>query len=518
MKKLLVILLAVFLLSGCEQTNPEETTVPTTEPTTKATTAPATAPTTAPTEPEPTVLEPELWLTDPQYPSYEEFLVTDPEMTLVDPYSVRNLNSWLITEVESGIAYRLTEDPFEIKSSVSDLAYRVPNTGNLERCRILAADGKHAYINDDIQILKIDLVNGEVVGTVETGKVMVQSILDGLVMYYMEYDGEHFNACRIYLPEMKLDILGSFVAPPKVYLENGTSYIDGSMRWIIFNPKLLDFAEKELENPESACKKLMIYGQEHDFSDMWTNEKFWDEDYLIWQDMFWYGVQEKSGIRAFEEYHYHPEDGTLTTRIGIIDGCSFGTGESHDHFNPDITEIVTPKLVNSSWMPAPGQDIQGPLPPKPEGSVSLEQCGFSNSPEKLFLYEKGYYTEFADVAFKMRLDQEDAIYGITQDNKLVQLSYDGTVCNTLYTGENTLRGLVIHEGCVYFADGDELLKLDLAENQYRVLVKQEYLSSIGYHTQDDKAFIYFNASAGMARERNAYNIETEQLEDVTAQQ
>ena len=37
MKKLLVILLAVFLLSGCDQVSPEQTTVPTTEPTTQTT-------------------------------------------------------------------------------------------------------------------------------------------------------------------------------------------------------------------------------------------------------------------------------------------------------------------------------------------------------------------------------------------------------------------------------------------------------------------------------------------------
>jgi len=54
MKKLIVILLAVFLLAGCDRTNPEQTTVPTTDPTTapttEATTQPTTAPTTAPTE------------------------------------------------------------------------------------------------------------------------------------------------------------------------------------------------------------------------------------------------------------------------------------------------------------------------------------------------------------------------------------------------------------------------------------------------------------------------------------
>lgn len=61
MKKLVIVLLAVFLLAGCDQANPEQftapateataapTTVPTTAHTTSATTAPTTAPTTSPT-------------------------------------------------------------------------------------------------------------------------------------------------------------------------------------------------------------------------------------------------------------------------------------------------------------------------------------------------------------------------------------------------------------------------------------------------------------------------------------
>ena len=51
MKKLIVILLAVFLLAGCAQTKPEQTTAPTTQATTHPTAAPTTEATTAPTEP-----------------------------------------------------------------------------------------------------------------------------------------------------------------------------------------------------------------------------------------------------------------------------------------------------------------------------------------------------------------------------------------------------------------------------------------------------------------------------------
>ena len=427
-----------------------------------------------------------------------------------------NSGYWLVMDGDYGVAYHFNSRNLEVRSSASELVYPVPNAETLQGCSMVATDGKYVYMKNKTEIMKVELLTGSIVGSLQTGKILVQNIVDCIVMYYVEYDGENFNICRAYLPEMKLDVLDSFEAPSKVYAEHGTTYIDGSMRWILFNPELLGLMEEELKNPESSYQKLTIYGQENDFSDMWTNEKFWDEDFLTWQDMFWYGVQEKSGIRAFVEYHYHMEDGTLSKRTGIIDGCSFGTGELHDHFNPEITEISGPTVINGPWQTVHGQNIQGTVSGKPSGEFSVEQCSFGTEPAKLYLCCDGYYTEFADISFKIREDREDAIYGITYDNRLVQLSYDGTVCNTLYTGEDTLLGLVIVESYIYFADGDELLELDVKTNQYRVLVRQEHLSSLGYYTKDGQPFIYINATVGMAWNQHAYNLETGKIQAAVA--
>ena len=111
--------------------------------------------------------------------------------------------------------------------------------------------------------------------------------------------------------------------------------------------------------------------------------------------------------------------------------------------------------------------------------------------------------------------QENAIYGTTEDNRILQLSYDGKVCNTLYTGTDISDDLVILENSIYFIDGEELLQMDMATNQYRVLVKQKYISAVNLRTQEDKTLIYFRASEGLAWNQHGYNIETGTIETVT---
>lgn len=516
MKMLFIILLAV-LLAGCEQTT-APTTESTTEPTTQSTTAPATKPTTAPTtvptettaaftEPNPTVLHPKLWLTDSQYPSYEEFLATEPEMTPI------TTDSWLVTDGNTAVMYRLGMWNLEVKSSVSDLVYPIPNAEALQSYSAMATDGEHVYMQKDTEILKVELLTGKVVGTLPTGKILIQHIVENFAMYYVEYDGENFNYCLAYLPEMKQAVLDTFEAPEKVYPMR-THYTDGSMRWVLLNPVMLELLEKELQNPDSPYKTPTVYGEKVDFSDFWNSEILWNE-YLSERYLFLYSVQEMSGIRATVEYHYHMEDGSLTTRTGIIDNCFFGTGQLHDHYVPEITEIPGPSVVNGSWKMAPGQDIQGELTPKPSGDFSVEQYSFGAGPEKLYLCQNGQYTEFADIAFQKKSSQEDAIYGTTADNKILQLSYDGTVCNTLYTGTDISNNIVILENSVYFVDGDELLQLDMATNQYRVLIKQKYLNEVGLRIQDNKTLICFNAYAGLAWNQHGYNIETGQVETIT---
>ena len=139
---ILAVILAV-LLAACVPTVPAETTtapteVTTTAPTAAPTTAPTTEPTTEATEPEPQILEPARWMTDPVYPSYEEFLAKEPE------YASVNASSWLVMDGDSGIEYRLGYEGLKILSSVQGVAYPVPNAEALQDYYARATDGSWA--------------------------------------------------------------------------------------------------------------------------------------------------------------------------------------------------------------------------------------------------------------------------------------------------------------------------------------------------------------------------------------
>ena len=513
---ILAVILAV-LLAACVPAVPAETTTAPTEVTTTApTAAPTTAPTTEPTteatteatEPEPQILEPARWMTDPVYPSYEEFLAKEPE------YAPVNASSWLVMDGDSGIEYRLGYEGLKILSSVQGVAYPVPNVEALQDYYARATDGRYVYMLGDTELIKVELQTGEILDSIQLERIMVSTIVDDFVMYCITYDGAQFNACRVYLPEMKLDVLNGFDAPEKLYVETGTHYIDGSLRFILLNPELIALLERELQNPESPYRKPVIYGHEADFSQLWTTEKFWDEQFLMWQDMFLFGVQEMSGIRAFVEYHYHLEDNTLTTRTGIIDGCSFGTGDPHDHFKPEITEIDGPVAVNGPWQPIPGLDIQGAMTEKPAGEFTVEQRSFGTGPAKLYLCRGGRFTELAELSLQNMTELADGICGITQDNRIVKLSYDGKVCNTLYAGSGPLQDIIYLENGFYVVDGDRLVEIDLSTGQSRVLVQQEYMWDIEFWNKEEGT-IYFLASEGLTHQQHTYDPAAGTLERVS---
>ena len=521
MNKLIVILLAVFLFAGCDQTNPEQTTASTTEPTTAATTQPTTAattqPTTAPTTEATTApteaTEPTVdlsWQTAPVYPSYAEFLAAEPA------FAELNCTSWLIVEKDGGVEYSFDAESFTVMRD-GKAVYHVPNQKELEGYHTWAADGKYGYIKNDTEILKIDLQTGDVIGSIQIGRILcIRRIVDSFVWYYVEHDGEHFNICRVYLPEMKRDVLDSFAAPANVYEDDDTyTRSDGNyIRWVIRNPEMMELLETELKKPESSYQKPTFHNEVVDFSFVWQKENVLNEWDLNQLDMFLYTVQEKSGIQAFVEYEYHIPSNTLTTRTGIIDNCYFGTGDPHDHFKPEITEIAGPTVVNSSWKPIPNQDIQGVIPEKPMGTFTVEQLRFGTDPMKLYRKQNGYLTELAELSFKTRQDREDAIYGITQDNRLVQLSYDGTVCNTLYTGIGTLRDIMYLQNGFYLVDDNQIIEIDMATGQYRVLIEQDYLWDIDYWNEKEGT-IYFLASEGLAYQQHKYDPVTAVLEKVS---
>ena len=518
LRKFAAALLAALVLTGCAQTKPGETTEPTAKAPIVPTTAPTTAPTettVAPTEPEPQVLEPALWWREAQHPSYEEALAEPAAFCLSDT------EAWLISEGDSAVCYSLENyfpDGYFIASSAHQKIYTVPGSETLSADYVvpIAADMEFAYLASDSAVLKLDLLTGETAASVSCGKILASAVMDHYMLYYAEHTGEAINICRVYLPEMKRDVLDSLEAPAKIYEDDNTGALSGNgkLRWAIRNPEMMELLEAELKNPESSYQKAVFNEEEVDFSFVWTREDPLEERALNDLDMFLYTVQEKSGIRAFAEYEYDLKAGQLSVRTAIIDSCYFGTGKPHDHELPEITEIDGPTVVNGPWNPTPGWDIQGTVTGKPSGSFSVEQRRFGTGPVKLYLKENGYLTEIAEMSLQNMQLRDDGIWGITQDNRVVQLSYDGTVCNTLYAGSGALKDIIYLEKGFYLVDNGQLVEVDAEAGKYRVLVKQEHMWDIDYWSKQEGT-LYFLASHGLAYQQHKYDPATGTIERVS---
>lgn len=546
MKRLLFLCISiVMLLCGCEQppvetdgteipeasvteTKPTPTNVPTVAPTTEPTTQPTeppteptTQPTEPPTEPGPTIPEftPELWLTDPVYPSYEEFL-KDPNgytpsawMKMVDGYGI---------QFNMGMDEILT-----VESSVHDKTYRVPNAEALTGYGKIHSDGRHVYMislpqrdSSAYEIIKVELLTGTVTDRIQIGSFITRWVENGIALYYLQYSEGSYQVYRIYLPEMKQDLFCTLDAPEKLCVPYSQAFYKSGNTWTVINPELLAKVEKELKNPESQYKNHENY---LDFSELWNAEDpvqalhlFYSEEQIWryqWLDWLYWAVQEDTGIHALLEYSFDPVSGTLTTRTGVIDGCSFGSGMPHDHFDPVEYEIGDPVLVESSWQPLAGMDIKTPLPAgdKPEGDIRILYTSVEGMPEKYYLGIDGVYQETAlETTIKIYSTAygDDAIYCCTEENALIQLSYDGSICNTIYQSDCIL-GTVLDGGeFLYVIEDDQILQIDIASGQYRVLLRLDYLSAITFMGEN---IIYFRGSEGLSYEDYTYNLETGEI-------
>ena len=222
-----------------------------------------------------------------------------------------------------------------------------------------------------------------------------------------------------------------------------------------------------------------------------------------------------SGIPALTKYTYCFENGSLTSVQGIIDGCSFGTAAPHNHYNPELTRLPEHVMVNGSWQPAPGQDIRGTVSGSVDESLSFASYGYGTDSKKLYLVRDGYYTPYADFTLTNETVRKDARYATTDDNRLVQISHDGSLCNTLYAGKDTLVGFAFYENSIYFSDGDSLIELDLSTNQYRVILKQESIKEVQLWKSQGKTLIGIAAYAGLAIRQLGYDPVTGTVEQVS---
>lgn len=514
----LVLLLAAFLLatripSGDKQPTQQETT---SDPTQQETTSdPNRQEITEPTE-DPTVpTEPELsaddcLLTERKTLTYEEFFGED-RVYAID--SSIGYGKWTLPSGDERMLFTTHWDWDRKEVYVSSYAcegrYYVPGTAAYRiGYSILEADGMYIYFRNNEEIVQLDMRTGKARQLVKCDYIGSAYICGKDALYYAAVTDGKLAINRLYIPTMRLDVLYDDFAVGTPYGEQELFlYMPESTQGDIvvrcINPEMREQINKEISNPNS---KYNVPRQGLGVTELWNAEDPWTA--ALSHDRLWlcYFVQEDTGIRTFVEITCNLQNGTESRRLGIIDNCWFGSSVSHDHYNPEITKKDDPVPAIGQWI-----DIPNVTPIREEVTTIAYSDQFA--PYTLYRYEDGRLKE------KLTDIPVISAYGglcVTEDNRLIQVSGDGSICNTLYKVKDRIREMDSLGDKLYFLDGDTMIELDLAEARYRTLLERTgivemYLDNSRDELDDAYAQIYFAVGEGLSVTGYQYNMETGEI-------
>ena len=502
------------------QTTTAPTTKPTTTPTTTPTTQPTTATTTAPTEPPVPVLTVDMWLVEPEYPSYEELFSKDAAYSDFGyDWIVPQEEGYRVFDVDDWAGY------IRIRDTGHEEEYAVPNTENFRKeygnPQYMGCDGKYAYYSNQemygpelpYRILRLELQTGQVeILAEETRIYSVSGLLANCVVYYIREAGDGAQVCRLYIPEKRVDVLQEIAQPE--YLFPGSmrapSGTLGSISWYGLNPELVKKAEALWADP-NAQKVINQY----DYTEVWkefgSGLSGMGQDF---REMFFHDLQEQTGIWGLERTVFDPATGKVTKTKGTLDNCWLGSGYPHDHFNPVYRELPAPRAAMGDWHPLPERGQREEIPPQVAGeypyAATLRVPGQAHS--QVFRIDGGKVTLVKDAPWEVIGYGRDAVYCLTEENAIMELSADGRVCNTVYASEGEkLRDFEFHEGMLCFREDSRILLLDLEKGQYRVLMEDARVDIESWFPGED--WILISLRDGLYYQQYRFYIDTGVIEE-----
>ena len=535
LKRLIPLLLVTAALLGLywwqsrEPAEPELQT--TTAPATKPTTSPTTEPTTQPTTQPPTEYSPPEWLMEPEYPSYEELFSEDV------PYSNFSY-SWILEQDGNYTEYFFAKQEmgdFQVCSSSGE-AYKIPNGENLEkeygRLGYMGCDGKYAYLYNIAReeppeakntILQLELETGEVEILVqETRLYGAPGLRAGCVVYYVRATEMGGELCRLYVPEMRLDVLCQVEHPEFVFKFAYPSSTLGTFGWEGISAEALNRAIEEWENPESSYK-IWAPGKDKnpdaqtlDFSKLWDwwnqgekPKETYSRDGL---EVFFHEFQENTGIWALERIRIEPVTGAVTKTAGSLDNCFLGSSFGHDHFDPVYEPLPVPKAIMGPWQSAPGWEIREQIPDTSCARAYAIRGKLRGSDHyQLFAKSGDRMKLLVDAPWELVESTDRAFYCLTEEGVLVELSHDGKICNTLFDPQGkTLRSFKYCDGMLAFREDSRTVLLELATGQYRVLMDGPEVF-IEMWVPGDSRFC-FSVSKGLYYQQYLFDINTGMIE------
>ncbi|MBE6958870.1 MAG: hypothetical protein E7447_06955 [Ruminococcaceae bacterium] len=509
-----ILLLAVFLLlcacaqnvtdqpettpssSSPVQLNSKPATKPTSTPTiiptvvtqpTTAPTVPTTKPTAAPTKPTtpPPTTQPNLdWMTSREIVPFEDRFKEDVPFNVsptywMDAYEDMDGYGRYHFAIRS---YGGSVPPVIIwtHSLEKDLMYYVPvESSRLDDFSVISADGKWAYLLSKDTLCKLELLTGELTTLATKGDGdlywMVQACgVDTVCIFRVDAE----RNIRIFYRDLHSDAEKTLyegvlpVSSPYDFITDDTRGLrfnapkstQGTFSWYMMNPDFYEAVQKELANPESPFRKTT----QQNFSKCWENP----EEYPIHASTYpslCDRIQDAYDIPYFIKYICDPVSGVVTKDYGIIDTCFYGTGWGHNHFDYEITKNETPEILNETPKEIP--DFVKPIGEIPEAE-SIDWFVYSD-----FGYGVPYFAindpirKLADIPVLEMVIGPDFVYCITPEGTIVQISYNGEICNAIYTSENKLYDLFYWNNGLYFIDGSTIIRIDTMAGTYQPILR-----------------------------------------------
>lgn len=454
-----------------QPTLPNESTAVTTEPTTMPTTMPTTTPPTVPTTEAPTEPPMPQWLREPVYPSYEALFSIDRKYEVnietYSEYGTYDPCSWFVTDGETGLKYTLNmssvtgANKLYIYCEATKLAEFVWEKQEQRVKTLLGSDGRYAYVMDaeysaeeSAQILRVDMLDGTDQVVAEADYFPEAHLSCDAVLYYAAYekDSKLVSIHRVYLPEMKDELLLETDVPVERFQLLPPKSTLGDLCWKAVSVEMQRLVKAERSDPNSPFK-----GGRTEL--LWETEAplltlAWEEAYDVLARTLW----GEKGVESYTDYQYSLQTGEVT--------------EKKPNRVPMLAAYEPSACILSDWEPLPDADIQeditGTVPSYLPVPV-LEGDGFY--PAKLYFMDQGAVTAIVDGAFLQAQAYADGVYCITEDNKVLQIDYEGNICNTLYVSEcDTLELWGYDNAHLYIREDSRILDLDLTERKYRTLL------------------------------------------------
>lgn len=516
MKKLICLLAVAFLLVGCSDPD-VSTTAPSTTETTAAPTETVTAPTEGPVLGNYT-LAADAWYTEPAYLSAEEYFSAERRY-------FGNGGEWLKFDGEEGRGYYVeaNEDGLAVVEAITNQKYLIPDSAKLVGAELLCADGKSLYVFQDDQVLRIEMTTGQA-EVLFSGKILnsvsfnqekrMLRLLGDLVLYYATYDGGVLTVGRLYLPD----------GTNTVVYEQETPVYDFNMRFDetascdviirMLRPEFVAAVKKEWANPDSPYKaKEGAY----DLTKQWGTEEGLNTLFETYIHI--YDLQNALGERALIEYTYHGVEGTVTTRVGEMCTCYFGSDMQHDHYAPDEKTVPKIKASIGSWKKG-SADIDL-VPEGKEAYEAARTCFYGDDTGSQYLYavKNGIYTKLLEQPVVDMINTGSCFICQTYDDKILAISYDGTQTAQLYEAaygelrQVRMDGEEKAELCIL--DGNTIVQYDLKKVRYRKLVTHDYirhakLTSFLYDDERGPA-VFFSVVNGMYSREVFLHLETGEM-------